>query len=81
MLTIAAGAYLCGRLLDSGVSARVVATGTGAGHADSCRVMGAVTAGEKGAAGSGDADESLSSYRRRRNRDVFKLGVVQSSPP
>ncbi len=29
MLTIAAGAYLCGRLLDSGVSARVVATGTG----------------------------------------------------
>jgi MFS family permease len=29
MLTIAAGAYLCGRLLDSGVSARVVATCTG----------------------------------------------------
>ncbi|MGA7592086.1 MAG: MFS transporter [Candidatus Sulfotelmatobacter sp.] len=29
MLTIAAGAYLCGRLLDSGVSARTVATGTG----------------------------------------------------
>jgi MFS family permease len=29
MLTIAAGAYLCGRLLDSGVSARMVATGTG----------------------------------------------------
>jgi hypothetical protein len=29
MLTIAAGAYLCGRLLDSGVSARTVATWTG----------------------------------------------------
>jgi len=29
MLTIAAGAYLCGRLLDVGVSARMVATGTG----------------------------------------------------
>jgi MFS family permease len=29
MLTIAAGAYLCGRLLDSGVSVRTVATGTG----------------------------------------------------
>ena len=29
MLTIAAGAYLCGRLLDSGVSARMVATCTG----------------------------------------------------
>jgi MFS family permease len=29
MLTIAAGAYLCGRLLDSGVSARAVATWTG----------------------------------------------------
>jgi MFS family permease len=29
MLTIAAGAFLCGRLLDSGVSARVVATWTG----------------------------------------------------
>ena len=29
MLTIAAGAYVCGRLLDSGVSARMVATGTG----------------------------------------------------
>ncbi|MGA8437004.1 MAG: MFS transporter [Candidatus Sulfotelmatobacter sp.] len=29
MLTIAAGAYLCGRLLDAGVSARMVATGTG----------------------------------------------------
>jgi hypothetical protein len=29
MLTIAAGAYLCGRLLDLGVSARMVATGTG----------------------------------------------------
>ena len=29
MLTTAAGAYLCGRLLDWGVSARMVATGTG----------------------------------------------------
>lgn len=29
MLTIAAGAYLCGRLLDSGVTARTVATWTG----------------------------------------------------
>jgi len=29
MLTIAAGAYLCGRLLDAGVSARMVATWTG----------------------------------------------------
>ncbi len=29
MLTIAAGAYLCGRLLDSGVPARMVATSTG----------------------------------------------------
>lgn len=29
MFTIAAGAYACGRLLDSGVSARTVATGTG----------------------------------------------------
>jgi predicted MFS family arabinose efflux permease len=29
MLTIAAGAYLCGRLLDAGVSARTVATCTG----------------------------------------------------
>jgi len=29
MLTIAAGAYLCGFLLDAGVSARMVATGTG----------------------------------------------------
>ncbi|MFZ0772649.1 MAG: MFS transporter [Candidatus Sulfotelmatobacter sp.] len=29
MLTIAAGAYVCGRLLDSGISARAVATGTG----------------------------------------------------
>jgi MFS family permease len=29
MFTIAAGAYLCGRLLDSGVSARTVATWTG----------------------------------------------------
>ena len=29
MLTIAAGAYFCGRLLDSGVSARTVATWTG----------------------------------------------------
>jgi MFS family permease len=29
MLTIAAGAFLCGRLLDSGVSARTVATWTG----------------------------------------------------
>ena len=29
MFTIAAGAYLCGRLLDSGVSARTVATSTG----------------------------------------------------
>jgi MFS family permease len=29
MLTIAAGAYLCGGLLDAGVSARMVATGTG----------------------------------------------------
>jgi len=29
MLTIAAGAYLCGRLLDAGVSARTVATWTG----------------------------------------------------
>src|SRR5271168_981713 len=29
MLTIAAGAYLCGRLLDAGLSARAVATGTG----------------------------------------------------
>jgi len=29
MLTIAAGAYLCGRLLDSGVSARTLATSTG----------------------------------------------------
>jgi MFS family permease len=29
MLTIAAGAYLCGRLLDSGVAARTVATWTG----------------------------------------------------
>ena len=29
MLTIAAGAYLCGRLLDAGVTARAVATGTG----------------------------------------------------
>jgi len=30
MLTIAAGAYLCGRLLDAGVAARTVATYTGA---------------------------------------------------
>jgi predicted MFS family arabinose efflux permease len=29
MLTIAAGAYLCGRLLDAGVAARTVATYTG----------------------------------------------------
>lgn len=29
MLTIAAGAYLCGRLLDWGISTRTVATGTG----------------------------------------------------
>jgi len=29
MLTIAAGAYACGRLLDSGISARMVATWTG----------------------------------------------------
>jgi len=29
MLTIAAGAYLCGRLLDAGVAARTVATWTG----------------------------------------------------
>ena len=29
MLTIAAGAFLCGRLLDSGISTRSVATGTG----------------------------------------------------
>jgi MFS family permease len=29
MLTIAAGAFLCGRLLDVGISARAVATGTG----------------------------------------------------
>src|SRR5271166_6149964 len=29
MLTIAAGAYVCGRLLDSGISARTVATWTG----------------------------------------------------
>jgi hypothetical protein len=29
MLTIAAGAFLCGRLLDAGISARAVATGTG----------------------------------------------------
>jgi hypothetical protein len=29
MFTIAAGAYLCGRLLDAGVTARTVATGTG----------------------------------------------------
>ncbi len=29
MLTIAAGAYLCGCLLDAGISARTVATGTG----------------------------------------------------
>jgi hypothetical protein len=29
MLTIAAGAYLCGRLLDSGIAARTVATYTG----------------------------------------------------
>jgi MFS family permease len=29
MLTIAAGAFLCGRLLDAGVAARTVATGTG----------------------------------------------------
>jgi hypothetical protein len=29
MFTIAAGAFLCGRLLDSGVSARTVATSTG----------------------------------------------------
>jgi hypothetical protein len=29
MLTIAVGAYLCGRLLDWGISARTVATGTG----------------------------------------------------
>ena len=29
MFTIAAGAYLCGRLLDSGVTARTVATWTG----------------------------------------------------
>lgn len=29
MLTIAIGAYLCGRLLDMGISARTVATGTG----------------------------------------------------
>jgi MFS family permease len=29
MLTIAAGAYLCGRLLDAGISARTVATWTG----------------------------------------------------
>jgi len=29
MFTIAAGAYLCGRLLDSGVAARTVATWTG----------------------------------------------------
>jgi hypothetical protein len=30
MFTIAAGAYLCGRLLDAGVAARTVATWTGA---------------------------------------------------
>jgi hypothetical protein len=29
MLTIAAGAYLCGRLLDAGITARTVATYTG----------------------------------------------------
>jgi hypothetical protein len=29
MLTIAAGAYVCGRLLDAGISPRTVATGTG----------------------------------------------------
>ncbi|MFZ1931281.1 MAG: hypothetical protein WAU50_19235 [Candidatus Sulfotelmatobacter sp.] len=29
MLTIAAGAYLCGRLLDAGVAARTLATYTG----------------------------------------------------
>ena len=29
MLTIAAGAFLCGRLLDAGISARTVATWTG----------------------------------------------------
>ena len=29
MLTIAAGAFLCGRLLDAGISTRAVATGTG----------------------------------------------------
>jgi predicted MFS family arabinose efflux permease len=29
MLTIAAGAYLCGRLLDAGIAARTVATYTG----------------------------------------------------
>jgi predicted MFS family arabinose efflux permease len=29
MFTIAAGAYLCGRLLDAGVAARTVATYTG----------------------------------------------------
>jgi len=29
MLTIAAGAYLCGRLLDAGVAARTLATWTG----------------------------------------------------
>ena len=29
MLTIAAGAYLCGRLLDTGVAARTLATWTG----------------------------------------------------
>jgi predicted MFS family arabinose efflux permease len=30
MLTIAVGAFICGRLMDSGMSARTVATGTGA---------------------------------------------------
>lgn len=29
MLTIAAGAYLCGRLLDAGIAPRTVATYTG----------------------------------------------------
>jgi predicted MFS family arabinose efflux permease len=29
MLTIAAGAYFCGRLMDRGISARTVASGTG----------------------------------------------------
>ena len=29
MLTIAIGAYVCGRLLDAGISERTVASGTG----------------------------------------------------